>query len=64
MSVAKSRPEQKISGPVLRRKRLAKLGRTGEEGLGEVLGGRGGYGGGLGEVVLMDADSGGGWCQA
>ena len=32
------------------------LGGAGEEGLGEVLGGRGGYGGGFCEEVLSDAD--------
>jgi hypothetical protein len=32
------------------------LGRAGEEGLGEVLGGRGGYGCGFCEEVLSDAD--------
>ena len=35
------------------------LGGAGEKGLGEVLGGRGGYGGGFCEVVLRDADSSG-----
>ena len=34
------------------------LGGTGEEGLGEVLGGRGGYGGWLGDEVLRAAAEG------
>ena len=41
-----------------------RLGGTGEEGLGEVRGGRGGYGSGFCEEVLRVADTSCGWCQA